>query len=65
MVTGVEDKMQGIGLNTEKRREAFPMFPARNAGAGLSRRKTGIYCTSEIRATHEKCSRRWHLVVGL
>lgn len=41
LVTGVEDKMQGIGLNTAKRREAFPMFPARNAGAGLSRRKTG------------------------
>lgn len=65
MVTGVEDKMQGIGLNTEKRQEAFPTLPARNAGAGLNRRKTEIYCTSKIRATHEECSRRWHLVLRL
>lgn len=56
MVTGLEDKMQGIGLNTVKRQEAFPMLPARNAGAGLSGRKTGTYCTRKIRATHEKCS---------
>ena len=56
MVTGLEDKMRGIGLKTVKRQEAFPMLPARDAGAGLSGRRPGIYCARKIRATHEKCS---------